>query len=84
MHPDLTARLIRDIGLDVTVGRDDQYDIGKLPLLEYALGQAWAKRKDEEIGLGQYAGLEQALEDAPTSSTNSWRRHRRRPRSACS
>ena len=63
VHPDLTARLIRDIGLDVTAGRDDQYDIGKLPLLEYALEQAWAKRKGAEIGLGQYAGLEQALEE---------------------
>ena len=27
-------------------GRDDQYDIGKLPLLEYALEQAWAKAED--------------------------------------
>ncbi len=35
---------LRDIGLDATSGRGDQYDIGKLPLLEYALEQAWAKR----------------------------------------
>src|SRR4051812_43440105 len=63
VHPDLTTRLVRDIGLDVTAGRPDQYDIGKLPLLEYALEQAWAKRTGAEIGLGQYAGLEQALEE---------------------
>jgi hypothetical protein len=63
VHPDLTKRLLRDIGLDVTHGRNDQYDIGKLPLLEYALEQAWAKRVGGEIGLGQYAGLEQALEE---------------------
>src|SRR4051812_12037041 len=63
VHPDLTARLIRDIGLDVTAGQRDQYDIGKLPLLEYALEQAWTRRTAPEIGLGQYAGLEQALEE---------------------
>src|SRR4051812_28637828 len=63
VHPDLTTRLVRDIGLDVTAGRPDQYDIGKLPLLEYALEQAWASRTGPEIGLGQYAGLEQALEE---------------------
>ena len=40
VHPDLTARLIRDIGLDMTAPQRDQYDIGKLPLLEYALEQA--------------------------------------------
>jgi WD40 repeat protein len=58
----LTKRLIRDIGLDPTSEQHDQYDIGKLPLLEYTLEQAWAKRTGLEIGLGQYAGLEQALE----------------------
>ena len=41
---DLTEKLIRDIGLDPASGRSDEYDIGKLPLLEYALEQAWAKR----------------------------------------
>ena len=44
-------------------GRQDEYDIGKLPLLEYALEQAWAKRDNARIGLGQYAGLERALDD---------------------
>src|SRR5262249_26802051 len=38
----LTERLIRDIGVDPGSGRSDEYDIGKLPLLEYALEQAWA------------------------------------------
>ncbi len=60
---DLTDRLLRDIGLDVTSGRQDEYDIGKLPLLEYALEQAWVKRENARIGLGQYAGLERALDD---------------------
>ena len=59
----LTEKLIRDIGLDPASGRSDEYDIGKLPLLEYALEQAWAKRTGLEIGLPQYAGLEQALEE---------------------
>ena len=59
----LTERLIRDIGLDPASGRSDEYDIGKLPLLEYALEQAWAKRTGPQIGLPQYAGLEQALEE---------------------
>jgi WD40 repeat protein len=59
----LTAKLIRDIGLDPASGRSDEYDIGKLPLLEYALEQAWAKRTGLEIGLPQYTGLEQALEE---------------------
>jgi hypothetical protein len=63
VHPDLTSRLIRDIGLDVTAGQRDHYDIGKLPLLEYALEQTWTKRTGPEIGLAQYAGLEQALEE---------------------
>ena len=35
----------------------------RLPLLEYALEQAWAKRAGPRIGLPQYAGLEQALEE---------------------
>ena len=38
--PSLTKKLIRDIGLDPASGRSDEYDIGKLPLLEYALEQA--------------------------------------------
>ena len=59
----LTEKLIRDIGLDPASGRSDEYDIGKLPLLEYALEQAWAKRTGLQIGLPQYAGLEQALEE---------------------
>ena len=59
----LTERLIRDIGLDPASGRSDEYDIGKLPLLEYALEQAWAKHKGPEIGLPHYSGLEQALEE---------------------
>ncbi len=59
----LTERLIRDIGLDPTSGWSDEYDIGKLPLLEYALEQAWGKRTGSQIGLSQYAGLEQALEE---------------------
>jgi hypothetical protein len=59
----LTEKLIRDIGLDPVSGRNDEYDIGKLPLLEYALEQAWAKRTGLQIGLPQYAGLEQALEE---------------------
>src|SRR5262245_3919178 len=63
VHPDLTARLIRDIGLDMTAPQRDQYDIGKLPLLEYALEQAWKRRIDLQVGLGEYRGLEQALED---------------------
>ena len=60
---ELTKRLIRDIGLDPTSGRSDEYDIGKLPLLEYALEQAWAKRTGPRIGLAHYSGLEQALEE---------------------
>ncbi|MBV8107921.1 MAG: TIR domain-containing protein, partial [Hyphomicrobiales bacterium] len=59
----LTEKLIRDIGLDPTSGRSDEYDIGKLPLLEYALEQAWAKRTGPRIGLETYSGLEQALEE---------------------
>ena len=47
----LTEKLIRDIGLDPASGRSDEYDIGKLPLLEYALEQAWAKRTGPRIGL---------------------------------
>ena len=63
VDPELTKKLIRDIGLDPASGRGDEYDIGKLPLLEYALEQAWAKRKGPQIGVAEYAGLEQALED---------------------
>ena len=63
VDPELTKKLIRDIGLDPTSGRSDEYDIGKLPLLEYALEQAWAKRSGAEIGLANYSGLEQALEE---------------------
>ena len=63
VDPELTKKLIRDIGLDPASGRSDEYDIGKLPLLEYALEQAWAKRTGAEIGLPQYSGLEQALEE---------------------
>jgi hypothetical protein len=59
----LTQELIRDIGLDPASGRSDEYDIGKLPLLEYALEQAWPKRKDSRIGPEHYSGLEQALEE---------------------
>jgi len=36
----LSDKLIRDIGLDPASGQSDEYDIGKLSLLEYALGQA--------------------------------------------
>ncbi len=63
VDPELTKKLIRDIGLDPASGRGDEYDIGKLPLLEYALEQAWAKRKGPRIGLENYSGLEQALEE---------------------
>jgi hypothetical protein len=63
VDPELTKRLIRDIGFDPASGRGDEYDIGKLPLLEYALEQAWAKRTGPRIGLSQYSGLEQALEE---------------------
>jgi hypothetical protein len=63
VDPKLTEKLIRDIGLDPASGQSDEYDIGKLPLLEYALEQAWAKRTELQIGLPQYAGLEQALEE---------------------
>ena len=63
VDPDLTEKLIRDIGLDPASGRGDEYDIGKLPLLEYALEQAWAKRTGPRIGAAQYAGLEQALDE---------------------
>jgi hypothetical protein len=63
VDPELIKKLIRDIGLDPASGRSDEYDIGKLPLLEYALEQAWAKRTGPEIGLPQYSGLEQALEE---------------------
>ena len=52
VDPELTKRLLRDIGLDLIGGRDDQYDIGKLPLLEYALEQAWTKADASRIGLG--------------------------------
>ena len=55
VEPELTGRLLRDIGLDPSDRRDDQYDIGKLPLLEYALEQAWTKAERGRIGLGQYA-----------------------------
>ena len=61
VDPELTKKLIRDIGLDPASGRSDEYDIGKLPLLEYALEQAWAKRTGSRIGLENYSGLEQAL-----------------------
>ena len=63
VDPELTKRLIRDIGLDPASGRSDEYDIGKLPLLEFALEQAWAKRTGSRIGLENYSGLEQALEE---------------------
>ena len=59
----LIKKLIRDIGLDPASGRNDEYDIGKLPLLEYALEQAWVKRTGPRIGLADYSGLEQALEE---------------------
>jgi hypothetical protein len=59
----LTEKLIRDIGLDPASGRSDEYDIGKLPLLEYAPEQAWTKRTGSRIGLENYSGLEQALEE---------------------
>jgi hypothetical protein len=59
----LTEKLIRDIGLDPASGRSDEYDIGKLPLLEYALEQAWARRTGPRISLADYPGLEQALEE---------------------
>ncbi len=63
VDPDLTKKLIRDIGLDPASGQSDTYDIGKLPLLEYALEQAWTKRTGPRIGLENYSGLEQALEE---------------------
>jgi hypothetical protein len=63
VDPELTKRLVRDIGLDLASGRSDQYDIGKLPLLEYALERAWAKRTGPRVGLADYSGLEQALEE---------------------
>jgi hypothetical protein len=63
VEPELTRRLIRDIGLDPASRLGDQYDIGKLPLLEYALEQAWTNRAGSEISLAQYPGLAQALED---------------------
>ena len=63
VDPKLTERLIRDIGLDPASGRSDAYDIGKLPLLEYALEQTWTKRTGPRIGLENYSGLEQALEE---------------------
>jgi hypothetical protein len=63
LDPKLTEKLIRDIGLDPASGRSDEYDIGKLPLLEYALEQAWTKRTGPRIGLENYSGLEQALEE---------------------
>ena len=63
VDPELTKKLIRDIGLDPASGRSDEYDIGKLPLLEYALEHAWAKRTGPRIGLENYSGLEQALEE---------------------
>ena len=63
VDPKLTEKLIRDIGLDPASGRSDAYDIGKLPLLEYALEQTWTKRTGPRIGLENYSGLEQALEE---------------------
>jgi len=63
VEPELTKKLIRDIGLDPASSRSDEYDIGKLPLLEYALEQAWAKRTGPRIGLENYFGLEQALDE---------------------
>ena len=63
VESELTKKLIRDIGLDPASGQSGLYDIGKLPLLEYALEQAWAKRTGPRIGLADYSGLEQALEE---------------------
>jgi hypothetical protein len=63
VDPELTQRLVRDIGLDPASGRSNEYDIGKLPLLEYALEQAWAKRTGPRISQAEYSGLEQALKD---------------------
>jgi hypothetical protein len=84
VDPELTKRLLRDIGLDPGGGGNGQYDIGKLPLLEYALEQAWANAEHGRIGLGQYRGLEQAWRSAPTGSTIGYPlRNRRSPR-ACS
>jgi hypothetical protein len=63
VDPKLTEKLIRDIGLDPASGPSDEYDIGKLPLLEYALEQVWTKRTGLRIGLENYSGLEEALEE---------------------
>jgi hypothetical protein len=83
IDPKLTQKLIRDIGLDPASGRSDEYDIGKLPLLEYALEQVWAKRTGPRIGLETYSGLEQALEERANALYVFLPRSRRRP-SACS
>ena len=63
VEPELIKKLLRDIGLDPANPGADHYDIGKLPLLEHSLDQAWAKAKDGRLGLAHYAGLEQELED---------------------
>ncbi|MFO1049166.1 MAG: toll/interleukin-1 receptor domain-containing protein [Geminicoccaceae bacterium] len=63
VEPELTTRLLRDIGLDPANPRTDHYEIGKLPLLEFALERAWNRAKDGHLGLAHYAGLEQALEE---------------------
>jgi hypothetical protein len=57
VDPELTERLIHDISFDAASGRSE------LPLLEYSLEQAWAKRSGPRIGVTQYSGLEQALEE---------------------
>ncbi|MFZ1425891.1 MAG: TIR domain-containing protein [Geminicoccaceae bacterium] len=63
VESELTGRLLRDIGLDPGRPQSDYYDIGKLPLLEYALEQAWTMAERGRIGLAHYRGLEQALEE---------------------
>ena len=74
VDPALIKRLLRDIGLDLSAGRDDQYDIGKLPLLEYALEQAWANARTAESASASMLGWNRRLRSGRTRSTTSYRR----------
>lgn len=67
VESELSKRLLRDVGLDRANIRADHPDIGKLPLLEYALEQAWAKAEGSRLCLAHYRGLEQALEERANS-----------------
>ena len=63
VHPDLTKRLIRDIGLDLTQRSATSTTSASCRCSNTRSSRLGPRRDGPEIGLGQYAGLEQALEE---------------------